>query len=129
MSDLVSDNKTYDDLGDSIEVELKLVDGWLYVESPFERKKINKSELRYDGIPRSIFDFALNQHPNETVTILDLQVAKLSTSRNLQQVAIKAGIKGAVKYYFMPVCDRYRVCLLNKVSLKPTEVKRLMLSI
>jgi len=127
MHDLIyREDLLYEDFEDPIEIELKLIDGWLCIETPIERKIINTSELRYDNAPRNILGYIINEHPNEIVTIYDLENANLTTSRDLRQVAIKAGIKGYVRDVFMPVRDKYQLKILNKVTLKAEEVDALI---
>jgi hypothetical protein len=117
------DDIEYSDLGNAIEVELKLIGAWIYIETPLERFSINDTSLRYDGTPRNILEYVINQHPNEVVTIIDLIDANLSTSRDLRQIAIKAGLKGYVRDLFMPVCTKDKIKVINKITLRPGEIE------
>lgn len=126
---IFDDELEYSDLGDAIVVvELKLIGSWLYLESPIERKAINESALRYDGVPLNVLEFVL-QHAGELVTIFHLEDAGIKTSRDLRQIALHAGIKGYVRDFFMPVCDKQAIKLLNKVTLKQAEAEALIDSI
>ena len=130
MPDLLYyDDLLYEDLGDAIEIKLHMIGGWIYIDTPIERKTVNDTELRYDGTPRNILNYVINEHPNEDITILDLIEAKLSTSRDLRQVAIKAGIKGYAKDLFMPVCDKQNIKIINKRTLNSAEAEALINSL
>lgn len=130
MPDLIyRDDISYRDLGDSIKVELIIIGGWIYIDTPIERKTVNDTQLRYDGAPRNILDFIINKHPNEVVTIFHLIEAKLSTSRDLRQVAIKANIKGYLRDLFMPICDKNQIKIINKITLRPAEAEALIESL
>lgn len=120
------DELMYEDLGDNIEVELKLIGQWLYVQTPIERKAVNESALRFDGTPMNTLEFVLNKSPGKPVTIFHLEDAGIKTKRDLRQIAVLAGIKGYVRDIFMPQCDRYSITLLSKVTLHPAEAEALM---
>ncbi len=122
------DNLEYKDLGDIIEVELKLIGAWLYIETPIERKAINESALRYDAVPMNVLDFVL-KNAGKTITIFDLEKAGIKTSRDLRQIALHAGIKGYVRDLFMPQCDRYQIKLLSKIEIRPAEISALVESL
>jgi len=127
MPDLLYyDDLLYEDLGDAIEIKLHMIGGWIYIDTPIERKTVNSTELRYDGVPRGILTYVINEHPNEDVSTSDLKKAKLSTSRDLRQVAIKAGIKGYVKDLFMPVCNKDSIKIVKTVKLKASEAEALI---
>lgn len=125
---IYEDNLLYEDLGETVDVELKLIGAWLYVETPIERKSINESALRYNGTPINVLEFILN-NAGKVINIFDLQEAGIKTSRDLSQIALHAGIKEYVRDIFMPICNKYQIKLLNKVQLKPAEVEALMDSI
>ena len=125
---IYDDEVDYGDLGDSVDVELKLIGSWLYIETPIERKAINESALRYDGVPLNVLDFVL-KNAGELITIFHLEDAGIKTSRDLRQIALHAGIKGYVRDFFMPVCDKQAIKLLNKVTVKPAEAEALLDSI
>lgn len=116
----------YEDLGEAIVVELKLIGAWLYVQTPIERKAVNDTALRYDGTPMNVLDFVLNKHASEVVTIFDLEDAGIKTSRDLRQIALHAGIKEYVRDLFMPQCEKYRIRLLSKITIKPAEAVALI---
>lgn len=122
---IYKNNLDYEDLGESVSVELKLIGAWLYLETPIERVAINDKALRYDGTPKTVLEFALN-NAGKIITILDLYEAGIKTSRNLQQIVTRAGIKGYIRDIFMPECDKYQIKLLNKVSIKPQEAAALI---
>jgi hypothetical protein len=119
----------YTDLGDTIKVELKMIGGWIYVDTPIERRTVNFSQLRYDGFPRNILNYAINQHPNEKINIFVLKDAGISTSRSLNKIAIDANIKGFLRDLFVPVWGKYELQILTERNLKPAEVDALMYSL
>jgi hypothetical protein len=120
------DDLMYEDLGDSIEVKLLLEGEWLYVDTPIERVTINETSLRYEGMPSKILSYVINDHPNETVTALDLSGVGLGTSRDLRQIAMAAGIKGYVRALFMPTCTKGSIKIVNPIKLRAAEVEELI---
>lgn len=64
--DFFDDELDHGDLGDGVDVELKLIGSWS-LELPVERKAINESALRYDGVPMAVLEFVL-KHSGELVT-------------------------------------------------------------
>lgn len=124
---IFDDDLRYEDLDEAVDVELKLIGSWLYLETPIERKAINENALRYDGVPMNVLNFVL-ENAGELVMIFHLEEAGIKTSRDLRQIALNAGLKEYVRDLFMPHCDKYSIKLLNKVILRPAEAKALMQS-
>lgn len=127
MPDLIyHEDILYEDFDEPIAISLKMVGGWIYIETPIERKTVNSSELRYDGVPRNVLNYVINERPNKTLSSLDLKGLGLATSRDLRQIAIKAGIKGAIKDYFMPICDMHEIKIITPITIPPNEVELLI---
>lgn len=120
-----NDEAVYEDF-EEVNVELKLIGGWLYIETQLERISINEREMRFDGTPMNILDYAINQHPDELVTIFDLIDARITARANLRQVMVNAGIKGLVRDYFLIECSRDAIRFRPKVVVKPAEAEALI---
>ena len=108
----------YEDLGDEIEMELGILGGFVFIDTPLERLEVNITELRTDGVPRAIMEYLINERPGEVVSISEIRdKAKIPTSQNLQQLIRKMGFKGYTRSIFIPIFRKDEIKVLVNVKL------------
>ncbi len=108
----------YGALEKGVEFTITIQDGWLYLTSPYIKLKINGVELRRENVPRAVFEYLVNDSKGKLVELKVLK-KKLGTgiSRDLSQIAFKAGFKKYMNEYFMVVCEKDALRLKTKVNL------------
>ena len=88
--------------------------------------KLTNRQLRYNGVPRTLMEYAILKSPNETVTIFHLEWEGIKTSRNFSQIAYSAGFSGLVKKHFLPFCGAQGLKIVDKIVLKSADVRQLI---
>jgi hypothetical protein len=95
-----------DALEQGVKFDLEMNEGEIFLNAPYGRFKVNHGQLRVEGNPRLVFDYLINKYPDKLVTTNELKKAGIALSRDLQQVAIKAGFKQHIRGFFMPVYEK-----------------------
>lgn len=119
--------KTAKQPGNKIRVQLQKHRNQLVLD--VEGDKYNLSQpLRTGMFPDQLFDFLLRYAPDERVTKTRLEAEGIKSSRNLDDVVIKAGLKGVIGKYFV-VADSNSVKLSNEIMLDKNQVDDLIQAI
>jgi len=118
MEKLIYSDAHLDSIEKGAECAIVMRDGNIYLNSPFIVLQINDKPLRHDGIPLAIISYLVNDAEGRLATIDDLKAKlRVGISRDLSQVAIKAGFKKLLNEHFMTVCDKNALQLRPKVTL------------
>lgn len=114
----------YEDLGSEIEMELSIIDGYIFIDTPLDQFSINDIQLRFDGVPRNIMEYLINNRPSEIITIEELRNnAKIPTSQDLRQIIRKIGFKGFTRCFFIPVFEKDALMVNSKIKLSQAEAQ------
>lgn len=123
MKKLDADYYDYEDL-DDVEMELSIHDGYLFIDTALDRFEINEIALRYDGNPRLIMKYLIQERPDEMVSIDEIRnEGKIPTSQNLQQLIRKIGFRGFTRDTFVPVFEKDRLKVVSKVKLSVADAR------
>lgn len=114
-------------LQEGVELRIEKEEGRLFLVAHLNKIPINLTALRWGGVPRTIFDYLIDDAKGRLMTRKAFNsLAKINTSRDLEQIAIKAGFKGLLREHFMIVCDKDALQLRTSVNLAVGQAQSLL---
>ncbi len=101
----------------NVQFRLEIVDGFLYIQTPIERYRVNDRQLRYDGVRRNIMEYLINTKPGCDVTINEIrETAKIPTSQDLRRLAWHVGLTNVLRYMFIPTLKKDLINVATNIT-------------